>query len=94
MTDPNPAPPPTPATSPATAPGSSSPPRPFTRPARPTAPRRILARLRTAARLVLHFLHPARFVLAPLLLVLLLAGILLSLTGGLAYVAPFVYTLF
>ena len=94
MTDPNPAPPPTPATSPATTPGSSSPPRPFTRPARPGAPRRILARLRTAARLVLHFLHPARFVLAPLLLVLLLAGILLSLTGGLAYVAPFVYTLF
>jgi hypothetical protein len=33
-------------------------------------------------------------VLAPLLIVLLLAGILLSLTGGLAYVAPFVYTLF
>lgn len=92
MTDPNP--PPTPATSPATTPGSSPPPPRFTRPARPAAPRRLLARLRTAARLVLHFLHPARFVLAPLLLVLLLAGILLSLTGGLAYVAPFVYTLF
>jgi len=28
------------------------------------------------------------------LIVLLLAGILLTLTGGLAYVAPFVYTLF
>lgn len=70
---------------------------PFAPPARPPRPgtlRRLAARLRTAARLILHFLHPARFVLAPLLIVLLLAGILLSLTGGLAYVAPFVYTLF
>jgi len=33
-------------------------------------------------------------VLAPLLIVLLLAGILLIFTGGFAYVAPFVYTLF
>jgi hypothetical protein len=67
---------------------------PFVRPPRPGALRRLAARLRTAGRLVLHFLHPARFILAPLLIVLLLAGILLSLTGGLAYVAPFVYTLF
>jgi hypothetical protein len=67
---------------------------PPARPPRPGALRRLGARLRTASRLVLHFLHPARFILAPLLLVLLLAGILLSLTGGLAYVAPFVYTLF
>lgn len=67
---------------------------PFARPQRPGTLRRLAARLRTAARLVLHFLHPARFILAPLLIVLLLAGILLSLTGGLAYVAPFVYTLF
>ena len=56
--------------------------------------KRLGARLQTAGRLVLHFLHPARFVLAPLLVVLLLAGILLWLTGGLAYVAPFVYALF
>ena len=55
---------------------------------------RVWARLRTAGALVLHFLHPARFVLAPLLLVLLLGGVLLWLTGGLAYVAPFVYALF
>jgi hypothetical protein len=61
---------------------------------RPSWLRRVGARMHTAARLVLHFLHPARFVLAPLLLVLLLAGILLWLTGGLAYVAPFVYALF
>jgi len=56
--------------------------------------RRLLARAKTAGALVLHFLHPARFVLAPLLIVLLLGGILLWLTGGLAYVAPFVYALF
>lgn len=64
------------------------------RPPRPGLAHRLAARLRTAARLIFHFLHPARFILAPLLIVLLLAGILLSLTGGLAYVAPFVYTLF
>jgi hypothetical protein len=64
------------------------------RPPRPGLLRRLGARARTIARLVGHFLHPARFVLAPLLVVLLLAGALLWLTGGLAYVAPFVYTLF
>lgn len=67
---------------------------PIARPPRPRLRRRLGARVRTILRLVRHFLHPARFVLAPLLLVLLLAGVLLSLTGGLAYVAPFVYTLF
>lgn len=62
--------------------------------AKPSLLRRLSARMRTAGALVLHFLHPARFVLAPLLIVLLLAGVLLWLTGGLAYVAPFVYALF
>lgn len=62
--------------------------------ARASLLRRIGARLRTSGALILHFLHPARFVLAPLLIVLLLAGVLLWLTGGLAYVAPFVYALF
>ena len=55
---------------------------------------RLWARARTTGQLILHFLHPARFVLAPLLVVVLLAGVLLWLTGGLAYVAPFVYALF
>jgi hypothetical protein len=55
---------------------------------------RVGARAKTVLQLVGHFLHPARFVLAPLLIVLLLAGVLLWLTGGLAYVAPFVYALF
>lgn len=64
------------------------------RPKRPGLLRRLGARARTILGLILHFLHPARFVLAPLLIVLLLAGMLLMFTGGLAYVAPFVYTLF
>jgi hypothetical protein len=55
---------------------------------------RVFNRLHTLAQLVRHFLHPARFVLLPLLLVLLAASVLLWLTGGLSYVAPFVYTLF
>ena len=77
--------------------------RPRSDPAGPTPPRcasrpgllrRLGARLKTIASLIGHFLHPARFVLAPLLFVLLFAGVLLWLTGGLAYVAPFVYSLF
>ena len=51
-------------------------------------------RLRTLIELIGHFLHPHRFFLAPLLIVLLLAGLLLLATTGLSYVAPFVYTLF
>jgi len=62
--------------------------------ARPGFLRRLSARLKTVGSLVAHFLHPARFVLAPLLLVLLCAGVLLWLTGGLAYIAPFAYSLF
>ena len=66
----------------------------ISKPRRPPLRRRLLARASTVIRLIAHFLHPARFILAPLLIVLLLAGVLLALTGGLAYVAPFVYTLF
>lgn len=69
-------------------------PRPAGERVRASRVRRIAARSRTLLALFAHFLHPARFVLAPLLVVLVLAGILLWLTGGLAYVAPFVYTLF
>ena len=49
---------------------------------------------RTVAQLVGHFLHRRRFFRAPLLFVLLAAAILLVLTGGLSYVAPFVYAIF
>lgn len=50
--------------------------------------------LRTLGELVTHFAHKERFLLLPLLVVLLLAGALLAATGGLAYVAPLAYTLF
>jgi hypothetical protein len=56
--------------------------------------RRIGRRLRTIGGLVRHFASRQRFFLLPLLLVLLLAGVLLLATGGLSYVAPFIYTIF
>ncbi len=71
----------------------SEPAAPARRP-QPGLVRRVLARLRTLAALCLHFVHPTRFVLIPMLVVLLCAAVLLWLTGGLAYVAPFVYALF
>ena len=55
---------------------------------------RLWSRMVTVGALVAHFCHRQRFFLAPLLLVLILAAILLVLTGGLSYVAPFVYALF
>ena len=55
---------------------------------------RALSRLRTVGGLLAHFASRQRFFLAPLLLVLLLAGALLAVTGGLGYVAPFFYAIF
>jgi hypothetical protein len=55
---------------------------------------RRFARVRTVASLVGHFAHRQRFFLAPLLLVLLVAGVLLVATQGLSYVAPFFYAIF
>ena len=55
---------------------------------------RPFGRLRTVAALIAHFTHRERFFLAPLLAVLLAAAVLLILTGGLSYVAPFVYAIF
>jgi len=54
----------------------------------------LTGRLRTVGALIRHFAHSQRLFLLPLLLVLLLGGVLLLLTGGLSYVAPFIYTLF
>lgn len=56
--------------------------------------RRLGRRLRTIGGLFAHFATRQRFFLMPLLLVLLLAGLLLLATGGLSYVAPFIYTIF
>jgi len=51
-------------------------------------------RLRTIGRILRHFLSRRRWFLVPLLVVLLLAGVLLLATGGLSYVAPFIYSIF
>ena len=56
--------------------------------------RRLASRAVTLAGVLRHFAHRRRFFLLPLVLVLLLAAVLLAATGGLAYVAPFLYTLF
>jgi hypothetical protein len=66
---------------------------------RPLAPRRsalasLLARLTTLMALLRHFGNRRRWFLTPVLLFVLVLGILLVLTGGLSYVAPFIYTLF
>lgn len=55
---------------------------------------RWLSRLRTVRGLLAHFLRGQSFFLLPLLLVLLASGVLLVLTGGLSYVAPFFYAIF
>ncbi len=54
----------------------------------------VTARLRTVGSLIVYFSRRERFFLAPLLLVILLASLLMFVTGGLSYVAPFVYALF
>lgn len=56
--------------------------------------RRLASRLSTIGALLSHFARAGRWFLLPLLLVLLLAGVLLLVTSGLSYVAPFVYSIF
>jgi carbamoyltransferase len=56
--------------------------------------RRAMKRLRTITALFRHFVRAQRLTLIPLLVVLLLAGVLLVLTTGISYVAPFLYALF
>ena len=53
-----------------------------------------MSRWQTIRELVGHFLHRERWVLLPLLGVLLLGGILLGVSSGLSQVAPLVYALF
>lgn len=55
---------------------------------------RLFSRLRTIRDLLAHFVARQRFFFVPLLIVVLLGGLLLALTSGLATVTPFVYTLF
>lgn len=51
-------------------------------------------RARTLGRVLRHFASRRRWFLIPLLVVLLATGALLVVTGGLSYVAPFVYSIF
>lgn len=55
---------------------------------------RLRSRATTLRALIAHLARRGRFVLIPLLIVLLLGSILLVATQGLGYVAPFVYSLF
>ena len=56
---------------------------------------RVIAnRLRTVGAILRHFASRQRWFLLPLLAVLMLTGVLLLATGGLSYVAPFVYSIF
>lgn len=50
--------------------------------------------LRSLRELLGYFWRHRRWLLIPMLLVLLAASLLLVLTSGLSYVAPFVYALF
>jgi hypothetical protein len=52
------------------------------------------SRLATLLALFHHFTRGNRVFLLPLVLLLLLCGVLLLLTTGLSYVAPFVYAVF
>ena len=54
----------------------------------------ILGRISTLGTLLAHFARRGRWFFLPLVLVLLIGGLLLAVTGGLAYVTPFLYTLF
>ncbi len=57
-------------------------------------PRVLWRRLQTIGRLLRHFASAGRWFLLPLVLVLVLCGVLLAVTTGLSYVAPFVYSMF
>lgn len=55
---------------------------------------RLRSRAITVRALLAHLVRRGRFVLIPMLIVLLIGSLLLVATQGLGYVAPFVYSLF
>lgn len=55
---------------------------------------RLRSRAVTLGALLSHLVRRGRFVLIPMLIVLLIGSFLLIATQGLGYVAPFVYSLF
>lgn len=54
----------------------------------------IRSRFTTITALLGYFLDRRRWLLGPLLVFVLIGGLLLIVTGGLSYVAPFVYAIF
>jgi uncharacterized protein DUF5989 len=57
--------------------------------------RSMVLRVQTMGSLITYFSRADRLaLLAPVLLSVLVAGALLLITGGLSYVAPFVYAMF
>jgi hypothetical protein len=52
------------------------------------------SRIETLLALLGHFAQSNKVFMLPLVLLLLLCGVLLLLTTGLSYMAPFVYALF
>jgi hypothetical protein len=56
--------------------------------------KRLADRSVSIGQLLRHFAARQKLFLVPLLLVLVLASLLLLVTSGLSYVAPFVYALF
>ena len=54
----------------------------------------LLGRAKTIGALLTHFARRGKWFLLPLVVVLLVGGVVLALTGGLAYVTPFLYALF
>jgi hypothetical protein len=54
----------------------------------------LLARATTIGSMFRYFLRRGRWLMLPLLIFVLVSGVLLVLTGGLSYVAPFVYAVF
>jgi hypothetical protein len=55
---------------------------------------RWLGRWRTVCELVRHFARRQPFFFVPFVLILLASSLVLVLTSGVGYVAPFFYTLF
>ena len=64
-------------------------------PARRRGPlRRLASRLATVGAVLAHFARRGSWFFLPLVIILLLAGVLLLVTSGLGYIAPFVYSIF
>jgi uncharacterized membrane protein len=60
----------------------------------PSTAAKLRSRATTLADILRYFTTGKRIFMLPVLILLFVTGILLILTGGLSYVAPFVYAIF